>query len=440
MNGRTILGVAFWCLGCVAIASAASAAAGPDGAADDLQHLTLHDAEQRALDNHPEVRARRYTSLAASETVREAKSAYYPTVLGSVTGAGAQEGTRIAAGGLNNPTILDRFAAGFAVSQLLTDFGRTNDLVKSQSLRADAQQQEVASTRDDVVLQVDRAYFDGLRAQAVLKVAQQTVSARQLVVDQVTALAASNLKSSLDVSFAKVSLAQAQLLLVQAQNDVQAAFATLTAALGSSAMTSYDLADEPTPPAPTDDRAALIAQALRDRPDVAATRLADQAAQKFAEAERALWFPSVAVVGAAGVTPYRELGLTSHYGALGLNVTFPLSNGNLFAARHAEAAFRAQAESQVLHDLENRVTREVTVSWLDARTARQRVDLSDQLLAQATDALDLAQQRYRLGLSSIVELTQAELQKTEAEIVQATSRYDYQAKIAALNHALGVRR
>jgi outer membrane protein len=427
---RLVMGLA----GSVLVVLAASAGA------DDLLRLTLRDAEQRALDNHPEIRAQHYTSLAAGQVVREAKSAYYPTVFGSVTGAGAQEGTRIAAGGLNNPTILDRFATGLSVSQLLTDFGRTHDLVKGQSLRAEAQQQDVVSVRDDVVLQVDRAYFEGLRAQAVLKVAQQTVEARQLVVDQVSALAASNLKSSLDVSFAKVSLAQAQLLLVQAQNDVQAAFATLTAALGSSAMTTYELTDEPPPTAPGDDRAALIAQALRDRPDVAATRLADQAAQKFADAERALWFPSLSLVGAAGLTPYHELGLTNRYAALGVNVTVPLTNGNLFAARHAEAAFRAQAESQALRDLENRVTREVTVSWLDARTARQRVDLSEQLLAQASDAFDLADQRYKLGLSSIVELTQAELQKTEAEIVQATSRYEYQAKVAALNHALGVRR
>lgn len=424
------------CVGALLLPLAMSAGA----AADDVQRLTLRDAEQRALDSHPEIGARRYTSLAAGQVVREAKSAYYPAVFGGITGAGAQEGTRIAAGGLNNPTILDRFAAGLSVSQLLTDFGRTHDLVQGQSLRAESQQQDVASIRDDVVLQVDRAYFEGLRAQAVLKVAQQTVEARQLVVDQVSALAASNLKSSLDVSFAKVSLAQAQLLLVQAQNDVQAAFATLTAAIGSSTMTTYELADEPPPAAPGDDRAALVAQALRDRPEVASTRLADQAAQKFADAERALWLPTISAVGAAGLTPYREVGLSSRYAALGVNVTVPLTNGNLYAARHAEAAFRAQAESQELRDLENRVTRDVTVSWLDARTARQRVDLSAQLLAQATDALDLAQQRYKLGLSSIVELTQAELQKTEAEIVQATSRYDYQAKVAALNHALGVRR
>ncbi len=421
---------------CVGLLLACASAAG----ADDVQRLSLKDAEQRALDNHPQIRAQRYTQLAASQQVREAKSPFFPTVFASMTGAEAQDNTRITAGGLNNPTILDRFATGFAVSQLLTDFGRTSDLVKGQSLRADAQQQDLATRRDDVVLQVDRAYYDALRARAVLRVAQQTVDARQLVVDQVSALAASNLKSSLDVSFAKVSLAQAQLLLSQAQNDVQAASATLTAAIGSADVVTYELTDEPMPPAPSDDRAAVIAQALRDRPDVAASRLSDQAAQKFAEAEQRLWMPTVSAVAAAGVTPYRQLGLASNYAAAGLNISFPLMNGNLYSARHAEALFRAQAQGQALRDLENRVTRDVTVAWLAARTARQRVDLTDQLLAQSSDALDLAQARYKLGLSSIIELTQAELQKTEAEIAQATARYEYQARISLLDHELGVRK
>ena len=99
--------------------------------------------------------------------------------------------------------------------------------MQRQRLRADAQEQDVTLVRADVLLDVDRAYFDALRAQAVERVAEQTVGARQLVVDQVTALAASGLKSGLDLSFARVNLSQAQLLRLQARGDVQAAFAAL---------------------------------------------------------------------------------------------------------------------------------------------------------------------------------------------------------------------
>jgi outer membrane protein len=421
----------------VAIVVCATALWSAAASADDTVSLTLQQAEQRAVDNHPQVRAGHYASLAAGEAVRQARSTYLPTVVASFTGAGAQDGTRIAAGGLNNPTILDRFAAGFAASQLLTDFGRTSALVQADTLRADAQEQNATMQRADVLLEVDRAYFNALRAQAVLKVARQTVEARQLVVDQVSALAASSLKSSLDVSFAKVNLGQAQLLAVQAQNDVQAAYAALTAAMGASTPAEYELADEPPTENDAGDKVALIARALNNRPDVAARRLSTQAASRFSAAERALWFPAVSAVGAAGFTPYHQLGLNDRYSALGINISVPLANGNLYSSRHAEAAFREQVEEEGLRELENRITRDVTVAWLDVKTARQKIDLTSQLLAEAADALDLAQARYNLGLSSIVELTQAQLNQTQAQIEQATARYEYQAKGAALKYQVG---
>lgn len=402
--------------------------------------LSLRDAEQAALAHHPAILAGQYTAEAAAQTVREARSAYWPTAFGAVTAAGAPEdGTRIAAGALNNPTILDRFATGVAVSQLVTDFGRTKDLVSSTSLNAESSEKYVDARRADVLLHVDRAYYDALRARAVLRVAQETVSTRQTVADQIQALANANLKSGLDVSFAQVNLSDAQLLLVQAQNDVQAAFAALAAAMGDTTTTvvTYDLVDEPIANPPPTDASGLIAQALRDRPDVAAQRLAGQAAAEFARAERALWYPTVSALGAAGVSPYHGTGILDHYAAGGVNVTIPVANGSLFSARHTQAELQAQAQLEVTRDLENRVARDVTTAWLAARTAYQRLDLTNQLLAHATEALDLAQSRYNLGATSIVELTQAQLNKTSAEIAQSSARYEYQAQLSGLRYQTG---
>src|SRR5262249_39369874 len=187
--------------------------------------LTLAQAEQTALQNHPQVQAAQYTALAAQQAVREARSTYFPAVFGTVTGVAAMEGSRIAAGGLNNPIIYDRFAGGVAFGQLIADFGRTRALVDSSAAGAQAQEQSVHAQRAAVLLDVDRAYFGTLRAQAVQRVAQATVDARQLAFDQVSALAQGNLRSGLDVSFARVNLSSAQLLLVQARNDTLRAFA-----------------------------------------------------------------------------------------------------------------------------------------------------------------------------------------------------------------------
>jgi outer membrane protein len=428
MNRRRTL----WLRPLVVAFAAASALAQPP------QRLTLEQAQAIAVQNHPRIRAAQFSAQAASQAPRELRSVYYPTAFGSLTGAGAEHDSRLTAGGLNNPIIYNRYASGFSVGQFITDFGRTRNLVASSNLQAQAAQENTRTTREQILLQVDQAYFDALRAQAVLRVAQQTVDARQLVADQVTALAKSKLKSDLDVSFANVNLAEAKLLLVQAQNDVQASIARLSEAIGYRDRRAIEVADAPMPPPPPAHASGLVSDALRQRPELISERLNLQASQKFARAERDLWFPTISLVAGAGVTPFGQAALASSYSAAGLNVNIPVFNGHLFSARRAEAELKTQAEDQNVRDLEDRIARDVRLAWLNAKTAYQRLGLTQQLLDEANLALDLAQARYKLGLGTIVELSQAQLNQTEAEIQQTSAKYDYQLQAAILNYQVGV--
>ena len=115
----------------------------------------------------------------------------------------------------------------------------------------------------------------------MVKVAQETVAARQLLVDQITALFNNKLRSELDVSFVDVSLSQAKLLLLQSQDQVQEAFAELTRALGAQDVAAYQLADEPLPPSPPVNVEDLVQQALSARPELASLQLSRDAAYKF---------------------------------------------------------------------------------------------------------------------------------------------------------------
>ena len=201
-------------------------------AAQDTLHLTLAEAERLAVANNPQLSAAQFTAQAAAQIPLELRSNFEPTLTGALTGVGADSGSRLAAGALNNPVVYNRAGTGLLLSQLVTDFGRTRNLVDSAKLRAQAQDQVTQTTRAQILLAVTRAYFGALRGEAVLKVAEQTVAARQLVADQVSALARSNLKSTLDVSFANVNLADAKLLLASAQSNVKTAYAELATAIG----------------------------------------------------------------------------------------------------------------------------------------------------------------------------------------------------------------
>jgi len=405
--------------------------------AQNVKTLTLQQAEQLAVQNHPMIQAASNLASAANAQVAEARSAYYPTVYGSLTGVGAENSSRIAAGGLNNPIIYDRYANGVTVSQLVTDFGRTHELVKSTDLHAQAQREGVVATRAEVLLQVDQSYFAALKAQSVLAVAEETVKARQLVSDQVTELAKNKIRSDLDVNFANVNLAQAQLLLIQAQNDLRSAFARLEEALGSSDQDTFQLADQPMPPPPPSDVSILIQQALKDRPELVGQRFQVDSAQSYTTAERDLKLPTISALGTAGLTPINESPLAPRYAAGGFNVNIPIFNGHLYGARETEAASRALAENQYLRNLQNQIVRDVQTAWHDANAGYQRLSVTDRLLAEANQALDLAHGRYDLGLSSIIELTQAELNQTTARIDQASAKYDYEAQYSLLNYQLG---
>jgi outer membrane protein len=401
------------------------------------QKLTLQDAQNLAIQNHPQIQAATQLARAAAAQVTEVRSAYYPQATGALSGAESQSGSRIAAGFLNSPSVYDKFAGGAAVSQLVTDFGRTHQLSRSSNYHSQAQQENVVTTRADVLLRVYVTYFAALKAQAVLRVANETVKDRQLVTDQVTEMARSNLKSGLDVSFSNVDLARAQLLLVQAQNDLQSAYAQLSDALGYSDQRTFQLVDEPLPGGPPPDVAPLLTEAFQNRPELISQGLDLKSAQSYATAERDLWFPTISAAGVAGLVPYREDPLPSRYAAAGFNVNVPIFNGRLFNALHTEAVARASAQEQLLRDLQDRIAEDVRTTWLNVISDYQRLSVTEKLLMEATQADDLAQARYKLGLSSIIELSQAELNLTEAQIDQISAQYDYESQTANLNYQLG---
>jgi outer membrane protein len=407
-----------------------------------LLSLTLKQAEALAVKNNPQILAARLIALASRQVTREVRSAFWPTVTGDLTAVDAESGSRITAGALNNPIIYERAAAGAMVTQLITDFGHTANLASSANYMAKAENQNALATKEQILLAVDTAFYNALQAQAVLTVAQQTVSERQTVTNQVGALFKSKLKSELDYSFASVNLAQAQLLLLDAQDNKDATLATLSMVLGYPSAQNFQLIEDASPIAsPPGDVNDLIATAFSMRPEILSLQFQYQSARKFQTAERDLLLPTISAVGAVGDTPVGNpavapspSALNNTYAAVGANVEIPLFNGFLDTARAHEAKLRAQATEERLLDLRNLISRDVRASWLNANTGYQRLAVTQQLLQQANLALNLAQSRYNLGLGSIVELSQAQLQQTQAEISNAEAGYDYRLSLAVLTY------
>ena len=403
-----------------------------------LHRLTIQDAEALAIKNNPQISVYRLLYLASNQVTRQQKAAYYPTVSGDLTAVDANEASRLAAGGLNSPRLLTRAAGGVVLSQLITDFGRTNNLVAMAALRAKAADMNTAATVDEIKLAVDQAFYNALQDAALVKVAEETVHERQVVSKQITTLYTNRLRSEVDVSFADANLAQAQLLLLDAQNNYQGALSMLSQVLGYPSQQQFELVETDAEIQPPPDSASQLEdQAFSNRPEIAAQSYEFQAAQHFQKAERDQLFPTVNALGVVGKTPVGSSyanapGATpvpafypNWYGAVGVNVAIPIFNGFLYPAQSKEAGLRAQAADQQLRDLKDKIANDVRTSWLNSLTAYQRINVSQQFVDQTNLALKLSQERYNLGLSSIVELSQAQLQQTQAQIEYAAAKYQY---------------
>ncbi len=413
--------------------------AGSAPAADGPRHLTLREAEDLALAQHPRLSVATLLALAARQSVKESQAGLFPNLYASATAVGVADtnNTRISAGYLNNPNVFEREAEGLTIQQLITDFGRTWELTQTAKLRSKAEEMNREATLEEILLEVNNSYFSVLRAKAILVAARQTETERAVVLSQVGIKATNNLLSQLDVSFASVDLDQARLLVAKADNDLQSAFANLSTVLGERLPQTFDLAEEPMPASVTNSAPDLIMEALANRPDLARLRYQRDAAKEFARSENKLSYPTISAMASGGLMPLGDSRLGDNYAAAGVNINFPLFTGGLYAARQREAALRADAADQSVRDQEDMVARDTQISKLNLDYSFGLLDQTARLLQNANRAFELARGRFSNGLSSIVELDQAELNQINAQIEEASARYGVHIQRAALDFQLG---
>jgi outer membrane protein len=398
----------------------------------------MEQAKDEALRNHPAYAAAQLRALLAKEALKVSQAAYYPLANGYVDAVDtAWDNTRILAGGINNPSVYDRVGDGIAVTQMITDFGHTRNLAGGARAELQAAAQGAEASREQILLNVEASYYAALQARAVLEVARQTLSTRQVLVEQVGALAKHQLKSGLDVSFSQVAFTQAELLVQKAEGDSEGAMAALGSALGRSGADDVSLVDERGPAVAPGPLSVLIEQALARRPDLLNLQFKVEAAQRVAAAARDSNYPTLTAVGVAGNAFAADSHLPDKYAAAGVQLTIPIFEGGAMVARQREAEISARISAQALKEAQDNAVRDVRVALASAVTAYKRLATTRQLLSHASEALDLAQARYKAGSSSIVEFSDAQLNQTYAAIALANAEYDTRIQEAVLDFQTG---
>ena len=420
------------------------------GAEEANGRLTIQGAIDIALKEHPSLKESRERVDAAKYQIGATRAAYLPQVtythnlyygnaFPATSGAGATTGPP----GLGAVTAqtTDFYVNRFSLSQLIYDFGKTPGLIDQSRSTFQQTREDYAGNRQKVVLDARSAYFGHLAALRAQKVAEENVRQNQILLQQAQGFYQVGLRAKIDVTKAEANLYDAESNLIRAKNAVELSRVTLMTALGLKTWPFKSLEDvlEVTPQPQS--QAELKAQALSQRPEILKNRFQQDFNNAARRVAKAGWFPTLSSLAAYGWSgPSPPFGFNTFDNRswwVGAGLTVPMFDGLLtyHNVRVANANTRATlANAEVLSQ---DVTKEVDQAYLDVQASWELIRATKKALEAARENLRLAQGRYQVGVGSIIEVTDAQVQYSQADLTYVQALYDYRTAEARLEKAIG---
>lgn len=409
----------------------------PADLAQRIQRLTLADIVDLALRNNPATRVSWAQARAAADLFGSARGQYYPTVDGSAS----LSRTRTPATSNRPAGERTEYGPSISLDYLLFDFGGRSGSVERARQSLFAANLTHNATLQNTVFQAEATYFTYMATAALLGAERSAITEARANLTAAEQRNAVGLATIADVLQARTALSQEQLNFETIQGNLQAARGSLAAAVGLPANLPFDL--EPLPasiPVGTISQSvdSVINAALLNRPDLASARAEAASAAAQVRVARAAELPSLLLGGNAGRTYSVPQAFSGPSYGLTLGLSIPIFNG--FSRQYEVAAAKAQAEavSALADQTRQQVITQVFISYYTLQTAAQRVTTSDDLLASATQSVQVAAGRYREGVGSIIDLLTAQSALANARAQQVQSRWQWYTSLAQLARDAGV--
>ena len=408
--------------------------------------LTLQEAVDIALAQNPRLRIGQAGVEAAQQRVRQRVTNYLPSGGYTYVYSRQQRPVSSAVGGVNvgegqqrrgSVQLFNFHSTNVSLSQLLFDFGRTLDFIRSSQASVESSVADLETIRQTIIFNTKQSYYSVLSTQRLLQVAEETIQQSQRHLEEAQARFEVGLAPRFDVTQAQVQLSNAMLTRVIARNNAALARETLRTAMGITGPFAYTLADTLEREVVVFDDEAVLTQAYANRPELRSLQAQETAAAKNVSALQKQYLPSV-----SGNAQYnwtgREYPLQEGW-VWGVTLTFPLFDDILTTAQVGEARANLRGLEAQQEDLRLQVALEVRQSLLTLREAEESIRVSEQTLVQAQENLDLAEGRYSAGVGNIIELTDAQVLLTSARANNIQALYIYKTVIAELEKAVGRR-
>lgn len=412
--------------------------------------LSWEQAIRTAVEKQPLIKVAEHEALESQALRKQIESANYPQIAGIWASSGGN--TRVLAnlgisGSLPKPTNY-LTTPGVRVDYLITDFGQTAHRILSQKAFAASAEKAVLTSKALTILQVEQAYLNCLKQQRLVDIAREVLKERDLIRQQTDAFYRKQLRSKLDLDFASVEFNRAEVLLIQAQNNLTLSFSSLNTAMGLQGAGNYALEQASFSITPSRSPDALVQEALNQRPELLGSKDRIQAAEEALRAAKALRFGSVTGIGTLGYTWWsreerpsgKEVsnpGAALGWYGLGATSSFPLYTGGRIEGQIDEADARIGETQATTRALANDIVLQVAQAYLGRLTAEQQIKVAEEKVGHAREALTLARERYKAGLGSILDVTTATADLLSAEVGLADAQYEYRASDAALSYAMG---
>ena len=393
--------------------------------------VTLEEAVRAAMICHPALVRARQQVAAAEAQLRQAGAARAPDLSAS---AGYSRRTANTEAGRFSFRSNEGYTASLGLDLLVFDFGRTPAQVRAAAARCAAAVENLRSAENDVRYEVRGAFFNLGKARELRQVAEESVRQYQETLEQVRAFQEVGRRTRYDVTKAEVDLGNARLELIGARNAEAAAQAALATGIGLAENPGWrsgagGLDDVP------GGVADWMARARERNPDLTALRAQEAAASATVDEAVASLYPSFSLRADSSGSGD---GFPLVWNASGaLSAAWSLLDGGRRLSRIDEAAANLRSVRAQRAERENALQLELQRARSDRDIARERFELSDLILRQAQESLALVAERYRLGRASAIEVTDAQVSVTRAQAGRVQARYDWQAAVAQVLHAMG---
>jgi outer membrane protein len=403
--------------------------------------LTLGDVVDLALRNNPETQISWANARAAAAAFGGSKSLYYPTIDAEIGVTRLRSSPTFSNDSVLRPSLVQtNYGPTFSMSWLIADFGGRAGTIESARQALIAANWTHNATLQNVVLQVESAYFNYMANKALVASERLSVKEAQTSLESTQERQRVGLATIADVLQARTAFSQASLTLESTEGDLQTTRGALAVAMGLSANAPYDIEAVPATavgPA-TDSVDALIEQAVKSRPDLASAQAQYRQAVGNVRAARGNLFPSIQATGTGGRTYVQTLpsGATNY--SLRLGLVIPIFSG--FSRQFAVRQARAEADAALgrAASVKQQVQFQVFSSYYALQTAARRVKTADDLLASAQASEEAALGRYRAGVGLFVDLLTAQSALASARAQQVQARWVWQTSLAQLAHDTGV--